>query len=863
MSVADAVEIRLRPNGVTISGGVLFSDPTKGTLREFLSRAFSLPETKSVVLEHGKALAEIRFEPDGAGAQPWLRLAKVLKGHTADRTIGLLPSIPVSAESLALDGDAADGRVRITRTGNTLSSWRVRAFSSERLRISHPKLQRRDIAFRLQEHLASTHGVTSYRTIPSGFEVDIDPSVISAEQLVGAFERAWPQLLRGFEPPAFPTKLVLSIALLAGAVTAQYVVPALTPFVLVAAATYGFPNVLGALRQLRRGQIGLPVLYATGLGFMLWTRSPLSSAIMAVFMQTWPRIAEWASHSIARSLFLGQRRKVVWARKRADGEDVIVASDDIVAGDLICVRTGEYVPADGIVEDGLAAIDEDMFTGVAGAIDKAPGDAVHAATFVRAGEIVVRVTAAGENTAARIIAARLPRGELINLPSSAQAEYVANRNAKPALALAVACMLATRAVRPSQALIRPDYATGPRLSAQLSSLSAIATAVRHGIFVKTHSAIDRLLAANVYVFDESAYLSGKALVVAGVQPADAGNEFEVLKFAAAAFATRTDQRALALSEELARQGIVVSAPARRRRLAGAIRFDSASGAEIDVASTAYVARSQLPIPGSLVALLAADLGTNGTQDVEQRAVWVIRDGRIFGAVRFAREAVIAPSVITNLARANRGSQFIYLSSAPQRVAAAAAKSAGIETVFGGLSDDEKADKVRTISRKTVWIGDGAHPANRSSLQASAVSISTAGLADLNADRADVVLLQRHLTRIVNLRQIAHAHLARLRSDYRTVYLCNVAAAAGGFVAGFGGLQAGLASNFGTGLVLSSRWLELKSIIQDLKARDAVRQSTLVEELPPLELEPVSQQLDGDIVFDLPEADAGFAPIDGI
>ena len=81
-----------------------------------------------------------------------------------------------------------------------------------------------------------------------------------------------------------------------------------------------------------------------------------------------------------------------------------------------------------------------------------------------------------------------------------------------------------------------------------------------------------------------------------------------------------------------------------------------------------------------------------------------------------------------------------------------------------------------------------------------------------------------------MRQLAQAHLSRLRADYRKVYVANLLGAAGAFVAGFGSLQAGLASNIGAGLVLASRWSDLRCLARASRRRDIIRLSAPTEEL---------------------------------
>jgi len=308
----------------------------------------------------------------------------------------------------------------------------------------------------------------------------------------------------------------------------------------------------------------------------------------------------------------------------------------------------------------------------------------------------------------------------------------------------------------------------------------------------------------------------------------------VLSIATAAFAKRGDARAKALRKESARRQIVLPPVQHRRRLAGTIRFEDEFGALVEVATTAYVGRGELEIPGSMASFLAeADIELDprrDPQDPDVRPLWVARAGRVIGVVAFERREPIGGSVVDILRARNPNARFVHLSSAPQAKARVIAADAGVETAIGGLDMAAKANAIRGLSRRAIWIGDGSAPDTRTSMAASAVSISVGGVATLLDDSADVILLQSDLDGLLTVRQLAQAHLSRLRADYRKVYVANLLGAAGAFVAGFGSLQAGLVSNIGAGLVLASRWNDLRCLARASRRRDIIRLSAPTEEL---------------------------------
>ena len=862
--------VRLSPTSVSIESEMLFDPGWESTAREFLIRAFDVEEVDAVTFRRRQARVDVHLNPSAIDSEAWPKLAAAFRG-TRRREASTRDRLARQVEALRLVESAAETAVRVTRLGDALTTWRVTHHRHDRLRFSHPVLRRRrDVLHRFRTELSSIHGVEALTTnlLTASVWVNFDPDMIDAERLVGAVEKSWPTLLEEMTPPLSSNKLIAAGGLLGFALMAQYFRPALRPFAMFGVALYGLPNVIEAARQLSRGEIGLPMLYATGMAFMLWSGMPFSSTVMAVFMQSWPRLAQRLALGCDRELFGNSRRRFVWARLReSDGVETRIDIDRLTVGHIIHLRPGDYIPVDGVVAEGFGAVDEDMLTGVMGAIDKAPGDRVYASTYLRAGSLAVRVLREAGASSASAISARLPIGPISHLPSSAEVERVANRNAKPALAAAALSLIVTRTPRISQALIRPDYATAPRLSAQLSIVTGIAEGLRQGVFLRTPSALDRLLGANVYVFDDTAGLERSQVAVAAVGAADEEDARTVLSIATAAFAKRGDARAKALRRESARRQIVLPPVQRRRRLAGTIRFEDEFGALVEVATTAYVGRGELEIPGSMASSLAeADIELDpgrDPRDPDVRPLWVARAGRVIGVVSFERREPIGASVVDILRARNPSARFVHLSSAPQAKARAVATDAGVETAIGGLDMAAKANAIRGLSRRAIWVGDGSAPEARTAMAASAVSISVGGVATLLDDTADVILLQSELDGLLTVRQLAQAHLSRLRADYRKVYVANLLGAAGAFVAGSGSLRAGLASNIGVGLVLASRWSDLRCLARASQRRDIIRLSSPTEELEAEVIGSVAHDRREETLVEFPDMiDAG-SSIDGV
>ncbi len=809
-SGATPPSVRIIGDQLILQNDALFGGETSAATRRLLELAFSLPEVKSATIRGERGLVTFIVSSNAIPGQIWQRLGALLRQKQVPE-----PSREIRADRLPLQPPAPGLPVRISRFGQTLTTFRVRALASERIRIAHPLLRDRDIKSRVLESLGSVRGVVSVRSIRLWGSVIIvyDPQLISPEQLLRFLDDSWAGLLVGPPSPPLPRKLAVAGSLLALSFTAQFFRLALLPWATAAVALYNLPNVIAAIRDLRRRRIGLPAMYTLGFSFLLYFRLPFASSLFSTVTQTWPALSNHLAISSENRLFAPQRRRQIWARlSEGQAGEVEIDIAALRPGMIITARKGDYIPADGAVVEGLASVHESFLTGGRGGADKLPGDPVYAGAFVGDGNISIRITHAGHATAGAALARLLPRRAISNLPSTQDVDRAGHRNAKPALLAALIMLAVTRTPRYSQVIIRPDYLSAPRLSAHLSALAAVAEALSGGALIRNPAALDRLLAADIIVLDDGVNFVKRRVQVSEILSQDrtAGNE--TLRFVAAALAGGDDPRTGALKREAKRRRIVIPQGSDYRRQAGTILFRDETGSEIRVMAPASALKRGLYAPNAaFAAQLKAEAALPQT-DPATRSFVVSRARNILGLVRFARNG---PLETTDAVAALRlefpNTRFVYLSSAPQVEAEARAEELGLDAVFGGLTANAKTEVMRSLSARAVWIGDGTDPSTAPTRAAAAVSVSIAGLEKLADDFADILLLGGDLRALSPARLAAKRRFGQLKADYRTVYLANLAAVAGGFVAGFGSLQAGFTSNLGTAAVFLARWRALNNL----------------------------------------------------
>jgi hypothetical protein len=300
-------EIRLIGDRLVVRDPGIFGGENDANARRFLERAFSLPEVRRAVVRRELGLIDLVLEPLADPSLVWGRLGALLRQPVTEKISGA-----ARADRLPLHAPAAGLPVRVHRAGRGLTTFRVRAVSSGWLRMGHPLLRRRDVRGRLYTLLRSTYGVEEVRVagLWASVVVVYDRRLIEADQLLRLLDDSWGFLLQG-PPVAPPTKkLFIAGALVALAFTGQFLRPALRPWAMAAVALYSLPNAIRAIRDLRRGQIGVPAMASVSLGFLLWTGMPFASSVMATFAQLWPALANGLAARIEHRLFAEHHRRL-------------------------------------------------------------------------------------------------------------------------------------------------------------------------------------------------------------------------------------------------------------------------------------------------------------------------------------------------------------------------------------------------------------------------------------------------------------------------------------------------------------------------------------------------------------------------
>jgi Zn2+/Cd2+-exporting ATPase len=323
--------------------------------------------------------------------------------------------------------------------------------------------------------------------------------------------------------------------LVAGVAALLVAVPALS----AAWQSLRYPDLHGVTDQL----VALALIAA-------WVAGDLMTAALLPLVMTIGHILEERSLLGSQEAIRALSRLTQTTARRLlpSGQVEEVSTRELRAGDLIELRAGDVVPADGIVQTGVASIDTASITGESTPVEIEPGREIFSGSINVDGHLVVRLTrVGGESTLGRVIAL-LQEAEHAKPPVSRLLERYAQRYLVLVLLLASGVWFVTGSTMAALAVLVASCPCALVLAAPATAICAIAVASRHGILVKGAAFLENLASVDAVVFDKTGTVTVGRLQLVEIRPESGIDREQVTKLASsiAAASTHPVSRALAL-----------------------------------------------------------------------------------------------------------------------------------------------------------------------------------------------------------------------------------------------------------------------------------------------------------------------------
>jgi Cu2+-exporting ATPase len=448
-------------------------------------------------------------------------------------------------------------------------------------------------------------------------------------------------------------------------------------------------------------------------------------------------------------------------RLTADGTETVPLSA-LKVGDLVLVRPGTRVPADGEIVEGAADVDESMITGESRPVTKETGDKVVAGTVAAGGSLRVRVTAIGEQTALSGIMRLVAEAQA----STSRAQVLADRAAALLFFVALGAGLVTLAVwiglgEPEEALIRTAtvlvIACPHALGLAIPLVIAISTTLgaRNGLLVRDRLALERARDVEVVIFDKTGTLTRGEPVLAGVVAATGVEERELLAIAAGVESDSEHPLARAIVRGAETRGVQAKRAADFEALPGRGARATIGGRDAHVGGPRLLADLGIEPPADLLTQTDAWAAEGRT------VLFVVADGRVLGAV--AAEDEIRPESVEAVQQLHQmGLRVAMITGDAQAVADSVARRIGIDDVAAQVLPADKAAAVKRFQaggKRVAMVGDGVNDAP--ALAQADVGIAIGAGTDVAVESAGIVLVRDDPRDVVGAIELSRASYRKM------------------------------------------------------------------------------------------------------
>ena len=534
------------------------------------------------------------------------------------------------------------------------------------------------------------------------------------------------------------------------------------------------------IQTLAQGKIEVPVLDATALGVSM-LRGDYGTAGSVMFLLGVGELLEEWTHKksvgdLARSMSLNVGK--VWLKK--DGQEILVPSEKIVAGDEIVVHMGNLIPFDGEVSNGEGMVNQASLTGESVPVRRTLGSVVYAGTVLEEGELTILVKQTGGSSRYEKITAMIEESEKLKSGLESKAEHLADRLVPYSLGGTALTYLLTRNATKALSILMVDFSCALKLAMPISVLSAIREANQHKITVKGGKFLEAVAEADTIVFDKTGTLTKAQPTVAEVVSfSETKSPDELLRIAACLEEHFPHSMAKAVVDAAKEKHL------DHEEMHSKVEYIVAHGISTTI-------NGEKAIIGSYH-FVFEDENSIIPEGMEEKFRHLPEEySHLYLALEGVLAAVIciedplrpeAAEIIRQLKKAGL-KKIVMMTGDSERTAKAIAKKVGVDEYYAEVLPEDKAnfvEKEKAEGRKVIMIGDGIN--DSPALSAADVGIAISEGAEIAREIADITVAADDLAEILVLRMLSNRLMKRIHKNYRFIVTFN----AGLILLGVGGI----------------------------------------------------------------------------
>ncbi|MGH7662680.1 MAG: copper-translocating P-type ATPase [Gemmatimonadaceae bacterium] len=530
----------------------------------------------------------------------------------------------------------------------------------------------------------------------------------------------------------------------------------------------------GALREIRDRVPGMMTLIALAIcvafvfsvavtigfrGMPLWEE--LATLVTIMLLGHWIEMRSISQAQGALSELAKLLPDMATRVRGEETEDVPLA--ELREGDIVLVRPGANVPADGVIRSGSSSVNESMVTGESRPADRGEGDHVIAGTVNGSGSLRVEVTGTGEGTALAGIMRLVDQAQ----SSRSRAQTLADRAAfvltLVALAAAVVTLIVWLVLRaePAYAIERVVtvlvIACPHALGLAIPLVIAISTTLgaRNGLLVRDRRGLEQARRLNTVVFDKTGTLTRGEFGVVDIASVNGVSADEALRLAASVEADSEHSIAQGIVRSAKERGLDVRPAEGFEAIAGKGATGRVDGRDLHVGGPALLRDRGLEVPSTL--RVAADRAAGRGQ-----AAIYMADASSVLAVFAIADVIREESREAIRALHEKQIEVVMMTGDSRAVADAVAAELGIDSVFAEVLPEDKAGKIEELKRagkRVAMVGDGVNDAP--ALVTADVGIAIGTGTDVAVEAGDIVLVRndpRDVSRIIALSRASYSKM---------------------------------------------------------------------------------------------------------
>jgi heavy metal translocating P-type ATPase len=533
-------------------------------------------------------------------------------------------------------------------------------------------------------------------------------------------------------------------------------------------------------KLLKQGKVGTETLISIIIFGALTIRHFFIASLLCVVIRHANRLVSQItddSRAHINSMF-EQQLQTVWILVNTVETQIPFA--DLKVDDIVIVQSGEMIPADGVVIDGMASVDQHILTGEANPVECEVGRAVFASTVVLSGKIYIKVEKAGKDCTVAKIADILNQTVDFKSTTQLRAEKISKELVNPTLIVST-LVLPFFGLAGALAVINTHPGNRIMVIAPLTVLNYLNLAAKNGILIKDGRSLELLNQVDTIVFDKTGTLTEEQPHVGEIYCCSTEDEEAVLRYAAAAEQKQKHPLARAILAAAEQRELVLPTVKDSECHMGYGVLVHTETQDIHVGSGRFMEISGIAI--------SAEMQEKLTHCHEQgySLVMVAVNKTLIGGVQLlptVREE--AKQVIAQLkARKNITATYI-ISGDHETPTRKLAQELGIDHYFAEVLPTEKADlidKLKEEGRFICYIGDGIN--DSIALKKSHVSISLSGASSIATDTAQIVLMDKGISHLDPLFNLGADFKSNMDSSLNYMLTPAIVGVGGVFFLGFG------------------------------------------------------------------------------